>query len=248
MAATTRASGAPAYYAAVGRGAWGDWWTLLHPPYTAWLLSYVVIGAALADRIDWVVFGGSLLAFLLAVGVGAHAFDELHGRPLRTAVPSRTLAAVGGVALFAAAGIGAALVSRVGLLLIPLIAAGVALVVTYNFELLGGFLHTDLGFALSWGAFPVVVGFVAQARTLTLGAALAALAATALSYAQRTLSTPARALRRHVTGANGQLCRDDGSTVAVSVALLLAPLEAALRALSYAVVLLATGLAVVRWY
>ena len=28
-----------------GPGGWRDWWTLLHPPYTAWHLSYVVIGA-----------------------------------------------------------------------------------------------------------------------------------------------------------------------------------------------------------
>ena len=39
----------PAYYAA-RPGGWRDWWTLLHPPYTAWHLSYSVIGAALAPR------------------------------------------------------------------------------------------------------------------------------------------------------------------------------------------------------
>ena len=35
----------PAFYARpsfASRGAIGDWWTLLHPPYTLWHLSYVV--------------------------------------------------------------------------------------------------------------------------------------------------------------------------------------------------------------
>ena len=43
----------PAYYAA-RPGGWRDWWTLLHPPYTSWHLSYVVIGATLAPRTDGV--------------------------------------------------------------------------------------------------------------------------------------------------------------------------------------------------
>jgi hypothetical protein len=40
-----------AYYV-LGSGGWRDWWVLLHPPYTAWHLSYVVIGAAIAPVFD----------------------------------------------------------------------------------------------------------------------------------------------------------------------------------------------------
>ena len=37
----------PAFYA-LQPGGWRDYVTLLHPPYTAWHLSYVAIGAATA--------------------------------------------------------------------------------------------------------------------------------------------------------------------------------------------------------
>ena len=70
----------PAFYAA-GAGGWRDWWTILHPPYTAWHLSYVVIGASLAPHVDAGRLLATLLAFFLAVGIAAHLLDELHGRP-----------------------------------------------------------------------------------------------------------------------------------------------------------------------
>ncbi|MHB8593760.1 MAG: hypothetical protein ACYDB3_05415, partial [Acidimicrobiales bacterium] len=73
----------PAFYAAA-RGGWRDWWTLLHPPYTAWHLSYVVIGSLIGPRVNWSTLGATVLAFFLAVGVAAHALDELQGRPLGT--------------------------------------------------------------------------------------------------------------------------------------------------------------------
>ena len=77
----------PAFYA-LAPGGWRDYVTLLHPPYTLWHLSYVALGASLAphfhlDRMLW-----ALAAFGLAMGVAAHALDELKGRPLGTAIPS----------------------------------------------------------------------------------------------------------------------------------------------------------------
>src|SRR5205823_5418209 len=79
---------------ALASGGWRDYGTLLHPPYTLWHLSYVVVGAGLApvwrpDRL-----GESLVAFFLALGIGAHALDELKGRPLRTRIPAPTLVAL----------------------------------------------------------------------------------------------------------------------------------------------------------
>src|ERR1700746_2156361 len=83
----------PAFYAARS-GGWRDWWTLLHPPYTAWHLSYVVIGAALAPHAQLTPLLAALAAFFLAVGLAAHALDELQGRPLRTRIPSWALVTV----------------------------------------------------------------------------------------------------------------------------------------------------------
>jgi len=234
-----------AFYAA-RPGGWRDWWTLLHPPYTAWHLAYVVIGGCLAPVVDTTRLIATLLAFFLAVGVAAHALDELHGRPLRTVIPSGALvaAAVGG--LSGAVAIGIAGVVQVGPALIPFLVLGPVLAVGYNFELFGGLIHNDVGFAASWGAFPVLTAYVAQAGRLAWAPAIAAVAAFALSLAQRALSTPARLLRRRTDSVAGSIALTDGGRIAVDRAALLAPLEQALRALSWAVVLLAAALAVAR--
>ena len=113
-------------------------------------------------------------------------------------------------------------------------------------ELFGGRLHTDAGFALSWGAFPVLTAYVAQADGLAGAALLGAAAAFALSYAQRALSTPARLLRRRVRDARGELTLDDGRVEALDAPTLLRPLEVSLRALAATVVLLAAAMVAAR--
>jgi hypothetical protein len=235
----------PAYYAARA-GGWRDWWTLLHPPYTAWHLSYVVIGAAIAPHVQLTPLLATLAAFFLAVGLAAHALDELHGRPLRTRIPSAVLVAVAVVGLVGAVGLGVAGVLRVGWPLIPFLLAGPLLVVAYNAELFSGIVHTDAGFAAAWGAFPLLTAYVAEARTVSAGSLLAAAAAFGFSAAQRSLSTPARLLRRRTAAVTGRITLADGDGLDIDSQLLLRPLERALRALSWSIVALAAALAVVR--
>ncbi len=235
----------PAYYAARG-GGWRDWWTLLHPPYTAWHLAYVVIGACLAPVVNTTRLIATLLAFFFAVGLAAHALDELHGRPLRTRIPGPALVAVAAAGLAGAVALGIAGIVQVGWVLVPFLVVGPMLVVGYNFEIFGGVVHNDVGFAASWGAFPVLTAYVAQTGTLALAPVIAAVGALTLSLAQRALSTPARMLRRRTTDARGTIILTDGTQLPVDRAALLAPLEHALRALSWAVVLLAASLAVAR--
>jgi hypothetical protein len=235
----------PAYYAAAPGGL-RDWWTLLHPPYTAWHLSYVVIGACLAPHVKLSALLATLAAFFLAVGLAAHALDELHGRPLRTRIPSAVLIATTVVALAGAVGLGVAGILRVGWPLIPFMVAGPVLVIAYNAELFGGLVHTDAGFAAAWGAFPVLTAYVAQTGSLAVAPVLAAGAAFWLSAAQRSLSTPARLLRRKTASVSGAITLADGTVLTLDAHALLAPLEAALRALSWSVVALAAGLAIAR--
>jgi hypothetical protein len=215
----------PAFYA-LRTGGWRDYLTLLHPPYTLWHLSYVAVGAALAphfhlDRMLW-----GIASFFLAMGVAAHALDELHGRPLRTKVPSSVLVGLAVVSLAGAVaiGIGAAVAWGYGLLVF--VAIGAILVPAYNLE---WGLHTDWGFALAWGAFPALTGYFVEAQTLRLEALAAAAYAFALSLAQRTLSTPVRRARREA-----------GSTSGTE------PLERALRLLTAAAVLVAAALVAAR--
>ncbi|HEY5110403.1 MAG TPA: hypothetical protein VII96_12420 [Acidimicrobiales bacterium] len=234
-----------AYYAA-RPGGWRDWWTLLHPPYTAWHLAYVVIGACLAPVVNATRLIATLLAFFFAVGLAAHALDELHGRPLRTQIPSIALVIVAGVGLAGSITLGVIGIAQVGWALVPFLVVGPVLVVAYNFELFGGVIHNDVGFAASWGAFPVLTAYVAQTGRLAVAPLIAAVGAAALSAAQRALSAPARLLRRQAADVKGAITLTDGGSIPVDRAVLLAPLEQALRAMSWAVILLATALAIDR--
>lgn len=225
-------------------GGWRDYWSLLHPPYTLWHLSYVTIGAALAPVLHVRWWLETVAAFFLAMGIAAHALDELHGRPLRTKIPSGVLWALAVVGLLGAVGLGIDGAMEVSCWIWAFIAMGVFLVVAYNLELFGGALHSDLWFALAWGAFPVLTGYFAQTGRLRADAVLAAGACAAISGAQRKLSTPVRRLRRHVSQVTGTMTLDGGMQEPLDAAALRDPLEQALRLFSVAVPVLAAAMVV----
>jgi hypothetical protein len=206
----------------------------------------VVIGACLAPVVSVSRLIATLLAFLCAVGFAAHALDELHGRPLGTRIPSGALVALTVVGLAGAVALGLAGISRVGWALVPFLVLGPLLVVGYNMELFGGLIHSDIGFALAWGSFPVLVAYVAQTGRLSVSAVIAAAAACAISAAQRWLSTPARMIRRRSAAVEGHITMKDGTVTPLDEQTLLAPLERALQAMSWGVVLLAAAMAVAR--
>jgi hypothetical protein len=214
----------PAFYA-LAPGGWRDYVTLLHPPYTLWHLSYVAIGAALAPHLKWGILGWTALAFLLALGVGAHALDELAGRPLGTRIPGRVLVALAVVSIAGACAIGLVVAARTTWWLVAFVCVGAFLVVAYNLELVGGAFHTDLWFAGSWGAFPLLTAYFASAERLRAEAIVGAAFALATSLAQRTLSTHVRAARRR--GGDAEAAR---------------PADVALQLLSVAMPLLAAAL------
>jgi hypothetical protein len=235
----------PAFYA-LAPGGVRDYVTLLHPPYTAWHLSYVAIGAAVAGQLEAGRLLPTLAAFFLAVGVAAHALDELHGRPLRTAIPSRTLVALAAASLAGAVAIGLYGALTVSPWIALFVAAGAVAVVGYSSELWGGRLHGDFQFALAWGAFPVLTGAFATAERLEAPALLAAAFAFLLSLAQRRLSTQVRDVRRRVVRVEGRVERRDGTSEPVTTATLIDAEERALRLLAASVVALAVALVALR--
>jgi hypothetical protein len=245
MARAARPAERPAFYA-LAQGGWRDLVTLLHPPYTAWHLSYVAIGAAMAPVLHGGRLAAALVAFALAVGVAAHALDELRGRPLRTRLPQWSLVALAAVALTGAAAIGIYGAVTVSLSLLAFTAVGVFLVLAYDLEWFGGRFHTDLWFALAWGAFPAATGFWVQSLAVRPAGVLAAAACFALSVAQRRLSGPARDLRRRTVSLSGEQRLRDGRVIALDERVIAAPLEGALRACAAAVTLLAVALVVLR--
>jgi hypothetical protein len=236
----------PAFYA-LHRGGWRDYVTLLHAPYTAWHLSYVVVGGCLVTaEVSWDRLGLTVLAFFLAMGIGAHALDELSGRPLQTAIPGSALVALAVVSVAAACAIGLAVAISFSLWIVPLVAVGAFLVPAYNLELFGGRFHSDLWFAIAWGAFPVVTGAVAVAGTVRAATVIAAVWATVLSLAQRRLSTPVRHHRREVVSVTGALELADGSHEPITRDGLVEAPEAALKLLAAATILIAAALVALR--
>ncbi len=240
----------PAFYA-LQPGGWRDLVTLLHPPYTAWHLSYVALGAAAAPQIHADRLAAALAAFFLAVGVAAHALDELNGRPLRTRISDRSLIALATIGLAGAIAIGTIGVFTVSASLLPFVVAGGLLVLAYNLELAGGRFHTDFWFAAAWGAFPALTSWWANTLSIrsadeVAAGALVAAGCFGLSVAQRRLSTPVRQLRRRTLALSGEQRLDDGTSLPLSAERIAAPLDGALRALSWAVVAVAVGVVIVR--
>jgi UbiA prenyltransferase family len=235
----------PAWYA-LRAGGWRDYATILHLPYSAWHLSYVVIGGCLAPVVAWGRLGAAVGAFALALGIGAHALDELHGRPLRTRIPDAVLVALAAVSIAAACAIGVVGAAAYEPWLALLVPVGLFLVLAYNLELAGARFHTDLWFGLAWGGFPVLCGYAAVAGEIGVAAVLAAAFAVLLSLAQRTLSNHVRHVRRRAVAVRGTLELRDGRSEPLDPDRLTAAAETALRLLSAATVVLAAALVATR--
>jgi hypothetical protein len=235
----------PAFYA-LAPGGWRDYVTLLHPPYTLWHLSYVAIGAALAPHLEVERLVVALVAFFLAVGIGAHALDELNGHPLRTRISDRALVWLAALSIGSAVVIGVYASIAYTLWLAPFVVAGAFIVCAYNLELFGGAFHSDAWFAIAWGAFPLLTAYLVTAERIGVDALLAAVFAAFLSLAQRHLSTQVRTVRRRVAAVDGTVELVDGHREPVTPQTLTRAPEAALQAMTVAIVTLAAALLVFR--
>jgi hypothetical protein len=206
----------------------------------------VALGAAAAPTLHLVRLGAALGAFALAVGVSAHALDELNGRPLQTKLTHQALILLSVAGLAGALAIGVAGIFVVSPLLIPLVMAGGLLVPAYNLEVADGRFHSDIWFALAWGGFPAFTGYFVNSLSLRPAGLAVTAACVLLSRAQRQLSTPARQLRRETAAVTGEQELTDGRVLPLTGARIVAPLEGALSSVWLALVLLAAGLVAVR--
>jgi hypothetical protein len=240
----------PAFYA-LRPGGWRDLVSVLHPPYSLWNVSNVAIGAAVAVHVYPLRLAAAVVAFFLAVGIGAHCLDELNGRPLGTELSDRTLICLGFGGVAGALAIGIVGVFIVSPTLIPLIIFGAFIAPAYNLEWFGGRFHTDFWLAASWAGFSALTGWWVNALGVhsvreAIAAATAILACFFLVTVQRRLSTPVRELRRRTRSLEGRQVLSDGTERALDRADLIAPLDGALRGLSVAVPLLAIAMLAVR--
>ncbi|MDE3007453.1 MAG: hypothetical protein KGJ10_01940 [Acidobacteriota bacterium] len=223
-----------------------EWWSVLHPPYTLLHLSLVVLGGCLRAPVNFVYLAVTVVAFFLGLGVGAHSLDELHGRPLGTTIPRRQLWTAAIVGLGGAVALGAVGVIFVSDFLIVFMVIGLLVAIGYNLEIAHGRLHTSGVLIVGWGSFPVLTSYFAQHRNVSAAAVVLAGFAALLVLLQRTLSTPARLLRRRTARVEARLLLHDGNEMELTKATLLAPLETSLRILSWSGPVLALSMLLAR--
>ncbi|MCL4519343.1 MAG: hypothetical protein M1587_09115 [Thaumarchaeota archaeon] len=234
-----------AWYALEGRGALIDVVNLLHPPYTLWHLSYVMIGIALSPAIHPWRSAAVLIAFLLGLGIGAHALDETMGNPLRTRLSKKALYAIGFTAISIAVAIGLYYAIELSLLLLPFVVVEAFLAVAYNLEVMNRRFHSMLVFVLSWGVLPLLTAYFVNSLTLNLPVLAAAACAALLTYVQRTLSTHARRFRRAKADIQS-IKYSDGDSISITTDEIISSSERSLKALTILIFVLAIALILFR--
>ncbi len=232
----------PAFYALPGAKGWQDYLNLLHVPYTLWHLGYVVLGAAIVPTVHLDRLLGTLLAFFLAVGIASHALDELNDRPLDTKIPKAVLVSLAVVSLAGAVALGVLAGILESRWIFAFVAFGGFIVAFYNLGLWHNRFHTDLWFAFSWGAFPVLTSYWVHASRLDVAVVLLAVGCFFLTLVQRTLSTPVRTIRRKAVRVEGHIELADGERITLDTERIIAAPERALVLLGAAIVVLAAGL------
>lgn len=221
---------------AFGPARFRAWVGLLFLPYTGMVLAFTVIGAMLAPDVDWSRVGALLVVYFLALGIAAHALDALGrggSRPWGNYFTRPQLLALAGIALVMAYVIGIFYIVTAAPLLLPVAILEGFFLFAYNLEWFGGRYHTDFWFAFSWGALPVLAGYVLQTNAFTPEAIIVAAGAAALGAVEIKASRPYKLLRR--------TARDDVARAH------LRQYENILKAVSAAVLLLALGLSWSRW-
>ena len=148
----------------------GELWTMLHVPYTLMVLSFVLVGAALAPRLSWTLLVGTLLAYFLGLGVGAHFLDQIPGMGSRYVRHWATRELwLGGLLAWAVA-VGLGVVAAEWFVGWPLLAfVGIQGLCALGYPLarwFGGALHRDSVFAFSWGSLPFLTSYYAQSGTV----------------------------------------------------------------------------------
>lgn len=220
----------------LGSPSFRRWIGLLFLPYTGMVLSFTVIGGLLATTVYWDRVGALALIYFLGLGVGAHALDALGGqgnKPWGELLPRRVLWFVAGLSLLCAYALGAYYMILFTPLLWPIAIAEGFFTFAYNLEWFSGRFHTDRWFALSWGALPVLAGYVLQTNSLSVPALCVAAACALISLVEIKVSRPYKELRRHRGGVADELQADRYQTI--------------LKSLSSSVILLGIGLALARW-
>ena len=152
-----------------------DYMTLLHIPFSAFLMACVVIGASMASELHI----DRLILALIAVFCGlqgSHFLDELKGHPWNTKISNQMLYTIGFLCISIGAAIGIYLSLTVSLLLIPFIAAIIFFPIAYSLELWQEKFHNPFWFGISGGFLVCYGSYFLQDPTISAHALLMSVA------------------------------------------------------------------------
>ena len=206
---------------------------LLFVPYTAMVLSFSVIGSMLASPIHWDRVIAIVVIYLFGLGVGAHALDALGSKGLKpwgTVLTKPQLWLMATISLACAYAIAVYYMIRCVPLLWSVALCEGFFVFAYNLEWFRGRFHTDGWFAFSWGALPVLAGYIMQANSISVEALALAASMAFFSLIEIKASRPYRTLKQRLN-----VLRDDEIALMVR-------LETILKSISFGVILLGVGL------
>jgi hypothetical protein len=172
---------------------------LLFLPYTGMVLSYTVIGSALANEIHRNRLVAIVLVYFLGLGIGAHALDALGSKiskPWGNVFSKRQLWLLAMVSLILAYGTASYFMIKYAPLLCVIAILEGFFLFAYNLEWFNGMFHTDGWFAFSWGFLPVLAGYIIQTNRLSVEVLMVGLSTSFFSLIEIKISRPYKDLKR----------------------------------------------------
>jgi hypothetical protein len=172
---------------------------MLFLPYTGMCISFTIIGSMLSESIAWDRVLSIFIIYFLALGVSAHAADNLGSKKIKPwgnyfSTFELRLMVIGGLSVSYILGI-YYIIAFVPLLLIIAIIEGFFLF-AYNFELFNGLFHNNFWFAVSWGALPLLAGFVIQTNSISVLSLISSIMAFLVAYIEIRISRKYKELKR----------------------------------------------------
>lgn len=173
---------------------------LLFLPYTGMCISFAVIGSMLPGTIFWDRTAAIFVIYFLALGISAHAADNLGSKinkPWGNYFTKKELKImiIAGLSIAYFIGLYYAITYAYLLLFIGIIEG--FFLFAYNFELFKGFFHNNFWFAFSWGSLPLLAGYIIQTNTISEISLLAASFAFLISYIEIRISRRYKEVKRN---------------------------------------------------
>ena len=172
---------------------------MLFLPYTGMCISITIIGSMLSESISWDRVLSIFIIYFLALGVSAHAADNLGSKKIKPwgnffSTFELRLMVIGGLSVSYILGV-YYIITVAPLLLIIAIIEGFFLF-AYNFELFNGLFHNNFWFAVSWGGLPLLAGFVIQTNSISALSLISSIIAFLVAYTEIRISRKYKELKR----------------------------------------------------